>query len=414
VSYAPTQAAAPASTGTSVVPAPSAAPTIVIATIEPIEGETGVQTHSRVLRSGLAAAGHPCLIHTPLVRSRRWAPVFALRPLVLRRLNPTWSTWWLRHWHEAALHGGLLRTLKQGDVGAVIAQCPLSAHAAMAARQRVGGTFPVLMVCHFNYSEATEYRDKGELTSPRYFDEIQATEKAVLEAIDHVVFVSKWARDTVQRERGIQPRASSVVWNGIPRACAGPRMKRSDLGLGADDVVLVSVGTLEPRKNQLALIDLMGKLAPAHPQLRLVLVGDGPSRGQIESRIAGLRLQSKVRLLGFRRDVPELLPLADIYVHASLLENCPIVLLEAARAGLPIAAVPAGGVPELLEVLRGTTLDPMQPASLAPLLTSAAARAEAGRVARLAFEQHFTEEAMVDGYARILQSTAPSGGSAVP
>ncbi|HSZ54073.1 MAG TPA: glycosyltransferase family 4 protein [Tepidisphaeraceae bacterium] len=392
--------------------APADTSTVLIATIEPLVGPTGVQTHSRALEAGLRSAGRPCMIQSALMGNRRWAPVFAIRPLLLRRLNSTWSTWWLRHWHEAALRGGLNRTLKHHDVDAVIAQCPVSARAAMAARDRSGGQFPVILVCHFNYSEATEYREKGELAGQSYFDEIIRTEKQVIEGVDHVVFVSNWARDIVQRDRGIHPRASSVIWNGIPGATLTPRIKRPELGLNDEDLVLINVGTLEPRKNQLALIDLMGKIAPEHPNLRLVLIGDGPSRGQIESRIAQLGLEARVRLLGFRRDVPELLPLADIYAHASLLENCPIVLLEAARAGLAMAAVPAGGVPELLEALGGTPLDLNRPASLTPLLTSANRRAEAGAFARSAFERCFTQQAMVARYRQVLESAAQRGGAA--
>jgi glycosyltransferase involved in cell wall biosynthesis len=390
------------------------ASTVVIATIAPVVGQTGVQTHSRALHAGLRGSGRACIIQSALTSSRRWAPVFAIRPLLLHRLNSTWSTWWLRHWHEAALRGGLTRTLKSRNVGAVIAQCPLSAKAAMAVRERTDRGFPVIMVCHFNYSEATEYREKGEMASQAMFNQIVQTEKQVLESVDHVVFVSNWARKMVERDRGIHPRAASVIWNGIPRATAAPRINRSALDLNEDDLVLISVGTLEPRKNQIELVDFVGKLVVDHPKLRLVLVGDGPSRPQIESRIVELGLQSHVRLLGFRQDVPELLPLADIYVHASLLENCPIVLLEAARAGLPVAAVPAGGVPELLDVLGGTALDLENPASLTALLESAERRAEAGSVAHASFERNFTLEAMVAQYLRTLESADQPGGAAAP
>lgn len=386
--------------------------TVLIATIEPLVGQTGVETHTRALHAGLNVAGRSSIIHSALVRSRRWIPVFAVRPLILRRFFPTLSTWWLRHWHEMALHGGLTRTLKNREVGAVIAQCPVSARAALAVRDRFRAHFPVILVCHFNYSEATEYREKGELPSPRYFESILAREKEVLEAVDHVIFVSNWARDTVVGERGIRPQVSSVIWNGISGNATPALIKRAQLGLSDDDLVLINVGTLEPRKNQLALIDLMGKLVADHPKLRLLLIGDGPSRGQVEARVAELGLGEKVRLLGFRRDVPALLPLADVYVHASLLENCPIVLLEAARAGLALAAVPAGGVAELLEVLAGTPLDLQRPDSLAPLLASAERRAAAGSAARSAFQRSFTQEAMVARYMQVLESAAQPGGSA--
>ena len=105
---------------------------------------------------------------------------------------------------------------------------------------------------------------------------------------------------------------------------------------------------------------------------------------------------------------PELLPLADVYVHASLLENCPMVLLEAARAKLPVAAVPAGGVPELLAASGGTAIDLNDPASLEPLLASPDARATSRAVARTAFERHFTRQAMIDAYVQTLELVPPT------
>lgn len=392
---------------------PAKTATIVIATLEPVRGETGVQTHSRTLHAGLTTAGQPCVLQTPLAHTRLWVPVFAVRPLLLKRVSPTLSTWWLRHWHEAALRGGIIDATRGRNVAAVVAQCPVSARAALDARERLGRDFAVAMVCHFNYSEATEYRDKGELKSQRYFDSILAQEKRVLESVDHVVYVSGWARRVVEDERGIRPRASSVIWNGVAPQPAPSGITRADIGLNPDDLVLISVGTLEPRKNQLALVKLFARVVRKHPAARLVLVGDGPARGAIESAIADLGLGDEVKLLGFRRDVAHLLPLADLYVHASLLENCPIVLLEAARAGLPVAAVPAGGVPELLAALGGSPLDLEDPDSIQTLLADPATRAHAGRAAHRAFEQNFTREAMVAAYARLLLPTAgahPGGG----
>jgi len=393
--------------------APRTAPTVVIATLEPVRGQTGVQTHSRTLHAGLTGIGHPCVLRTPIEGLSPWVPVFAIRPLILNRLkNKTWSTWWLRRWHEAALRGGLSRIARSHNVATVVAQCPVSARAAMEARRRLGQNFSVAMVCHFNYSEATEYREKGELSSERFFQRMLAMEKKVLESVDRVIYVSNWARDIVERERGITPKASSVIWNGVSARVKPSKLSRDDLGLGRDDVVMISVGTLEPRKNQIALVRLFAKISQRHPAANLVLVGDGPSRGEIEAAVAELGIASKVRLLGFRRDVPDLLPLADLYVHASLLENCPIVLLEAARAGLPVAAVPAGGVPELLAVLEGTPIELTDPTCLDALLTNSATRKTSGQVARAAFERHFTREAMIEAYVRTLDLSRDDGGSA--
>ena len=384
---------------------------LVIATIAPLLGETGVQTHSRTLLSAFTSARVRCSLQTPLKAGTIWVPIFAVRPLFLSRINKTWSTWWLRHWHEMALRRQLIKLAERDSISAIICQCPVSARAALDARDQLRGHFPIAMACHFNYSEATEYRDKGELASPRFFEHVLAMEKDVMQRVDRVIYVSNWARNVVENERNITPKQSLVIWNGVDRDVPATTLKRADIGLAADELALISVGTLEPRKNQLALVDFFAKVAAKHPNTKLVLVGDGISRGRIEARIGELGLNNRVILLGFRKDVAALLPLADIYVHASLLENCPIVLLEAARACLPIAAAPAGGVPELLEKLGGTALDSADARSIEDLLSSVEARRKAGAIARQRFEQHFTRDVMIAQYARaLLVDPIPQGG----
>jgi glycosyltransferase involved in cell wall biosynthesis len=229
-----------------------------------------------------------------------------------------------------------------------------------------------------------------------------------------VIYVSAWARRVVEQDRGIRPRSSKVICNGLPRDVSPPQLARNDLGLTAKDLVLINVGTLEPRKNQFALLDLFKAAAAEFPQARLLLVGEGPSRPEIEARSAALGLQSHVRLLGLRRDVPDILALSDLYIHAAMLENCPMSLLEAARAALPVAAAPGGGVPELLAAIGGSAIDLESPAAalatLRPLLSNASARARAGQVARQAFECQFTGEVMVRDYICALGLAEKVGG----
>lgn len=387
---------------------------VVIATVARPSGDTGVHTHSRTLREGLIATGFDCQLATPFDGSRKWLPIFAARRAILDPLNRTWGTRWYRHWHMAALRENLLRSLQARAVDGVIAQCPLSTRAALDVRQRLGRQFPVAIVCHFNYSEATEYRDKGELSDPRAFEKLLAFEKDVMESVDQVIYVSAWARRVVEQERGIRPRSSKVICNGLSRVVSPPKLTRNDLGLNAEDLLLINVGTLEPRKNQFALLDIFKAIVGEFPQARLLLVGEGPSRAEIEARIAALGLELRVQLPGLRRDVPDLLALSDLYIHAAMLENCPMSLLEAARAGLPVAAAPGGGVPELLAAIGGLVIDLKSPAAalaaLRPLLADGSARARAGQVARQAFECQFTGEVMVRDYVRALGLAEQVGG----
>ena len=176
----------------------------------------------------------------------------------------------------------------------------------------------------------------------------------------------------------------------------------------------MNVGTLEPRKNQVGLVDLFAHVSKEFPRARLLLAGDGPDRPAVEQQVREAGVEDRVKLLGMRSDVPALMSLADLYVHFAKVENCPVVLLEAARAGLPIAAVPVGGVPEVLgKIGSGVSLDAGDhPASLdvlRPLLMDAALRAESGHRARVGFSRHFTREAMVAAYLDLLRLSQPAG-----
>src|SRR5439155_273287 len=149
----------------------------------------------------------------------------------------------------------------------------------------------------------------------RRYDEMLAFESRVLEEVDRVIYVSQWARRNVEDVRGLHSKSAAVVRNGAAELASSRKLSRNDLGLADDDLVLMNVGSLEPRKNQLALIDLFALIRERLDRAKIVLIGDGPARNDIERKIADKRLSDSTRLLGHRRDVAALLPLADFYVH---------------------------------------------------------------------------------------------------
>ncbi len=228
-------------------------------------------------------------------------------------------------------------------------------------------------------------------------------ESLVLRSVDEVIYVSDWAKRVVETDRGIQPQSSRVIWNGIAVDIDTPAIQRKEIGLKQDDRVLINVGTLEPRKNQIALLDLFQSLHQKNARAKLLLVGDGPQRNEIEQKIRRSGLGDAVVMLGHRTDVPALLKISDMYVHYSKLENCPVVLLEAARAKLPIAAIPVGGVGEIGEKLGGIVHlnenDLQESARMIETLLNDPESREAIRIQmRAGFEQHFTRDAMVREY----------------
>lgn len=380
----------------------SARPRVIVATIERPQGDTGIHAHTNALLDGLKRAGIETELANPFSAGTKWMAMFALRKLI-KPINTTWGLRWYRHWHGAALRESLMRLMLRGSADVVISQCPVSATAALDVRRKWDLDFKIALVCHFNYSEATEYRDKGELKCAKTFDRMMEQEARVLQSVDHVIYVSNWAQRVVETERRITPKRSRVIWNGIATEVETPALSRSAIGVAEDDLVLINVGSLEPRKNQLELLDLFKLIRSEQANARLVLVGDGAQRSEIERKICALDLTDSVILLGHRTDVPALLKLADVYVHYSKLENCPVILLEAARAGLPIAAIPAGGVGEIGAQLGGIVHlherdTSVSLAALSPLLMDPALRQSLGASARRGFESRFTRDAMVQQY----------------
>ncbi len=396
--------AALATTRSQLTPALKGAARILIASINREVGDTGVHVHTRALHAGLTASGISCDTCSPFSAGAHWPTIFAIRRLI-HPLNKSWSTRWYRRWHFAALRDNLLKYLSNDPIDSLIAQCPVSAQAALEARAQLNQHFEISMICHFNHSEAREYFEKGELDR-RTHDRILEFERRVLTEVDRIIYVSRWALEIVEKERGIHPRASRVIWNGIAPDVSTPVITRSSLGLRDQDLVLINVGTLEPRKNQLGLLDFFAVISRQFPSARLVLIGSGPDRASIVERIKSLGLDGRIHLLGRRHDVPSILPAADLYVHYAKAENCPIALLEAARAGLAIAAVPAGGAGEILEKLGGVAILPealdRSLAALAPLLQDVDLRRQRGNLSRQGFAGHFTLDAMTGGYCRAL------------
>ena len=115
----------------------------------------------------------------------------------------------------------------------------------------------------------------------------------------------------------------------------------------------------------------MDKLRQLRPGLfvRLLIVGEGPERARIEKATRDLKLEERVRLVGYVRDVRPYYRMADALAISSLSEGSPNVLLEAMAAGVPIVATAVGGIPEIVTDRETALLtEPRNPAAMASAL----------------------------------------------
>jgi glycosyltransferase involved in cell wall biosynthesis len=117
----------------------------------------------------------------------------------------------------------------------------------------------------------------------------------------------------------------------------------------APGFTVLSVGRLETEKNPLLLADVLAGLRSRDPRWRLVVVGEGPLRAELEERLAALGVADAASLLGYvpvDAGLHDLYRSADLFLHVSWTEGLPQVLFEAFAARLPIVATAVGGVPD--------------------------------------------------------------------
>ncbi len=113
------------------------------------------------------------------------------------------------------------------------------------------------------------------------------------------------------------------------------KMKKVDLTLENDSIVIGHVGRFTEQKNHIFLLDIVAILKEIIPNVKLVLVGDGPLQKVMEKKVEDLKLENHVEFLGIRSDIHELLQVFDLFLMPSHHEGLPLTLIEAQSAGLP-------------------------------------------------------------------------------
>lgn len=173
-------------------------------------------------------------------------------------------------------------------------------------------------------------------------------ETLVLRRLVSAVVAVGPAVEQAQRAR-LAPGRAHVVPNAVEAAVRLEPERRRELRAevaGDPEVpLLLAVGRLVEQKGYDDLLSAFADIAAALPSAVLVIAGDGPLHERLSRRAFDLGLGARLRLLGGRADVHDLLAAADLYVSASRWEGLPVALLEAMAAGLPIVTTAVGDVP---------------------------------------------------------------------
>jgi glycosyltransferase involved in cell wall biosynthesis len=175
---------------------------------------------------------------------------------------------------------------------------------------------------------------------------LAAVEALTIRSADLVLAVSSDLAANARRAGAQDVRVAPALAPPLAPARRTRAEVRAELELDDGRPLVVAIGRLHPQKGYDVLLDAVGRWSSRMPAPLVAIAGDGPLEEELARRVARERLP--VRLLGRRADVPDLLGAADVCVLPSRWEGSPFTAQEALRAGTPLVATRAGGLPELV------------------------------------------------------------------
>jgi glycosyltransferase involved in cell wall biosynthesis len=225
--------------------------------------------------------------------------------------------------------------------------------------------------------------------------------------IDRYIAVSHDVKEQLHRELAVPENKIRVVPNGIPLASFDRKVDgRAPNPLGGDEgmPVVFTPARLHSQKGHVYLLEA----AVLVPNAVFVFAGTGPEEQALKDRARALAVADRVRFLGHRDDVPQLLANCDLFVLPSLYEGLPLTVLEAMAAGKPVIATAIGGTREA--VIHGETGVLVRPGNvealagaISELLHDSVLAAQYGAAGRARAISYYSATAMVRATAAVYE-----------
>jgi glycosyltransferase involved in cell wall biosynthesis len=212
---------------------------------------------------------------------------------------------------------------------------------------------------------------------------------------DHVFTVSDVVRASIRYPRGLRRLRLpplETLYHGLDQAAMERRPAadgvREEFGIPARAPVVGTVANFRHTKGHGYLLQAAALVRRTVPDVRFLLVGQGPLEAEVRREVQRLGLGGTVIFAGFREDVPRLTAAIDVFALSSVHEGLSIALMEAMALGKPPVVTRVGGLPELVTDRRhGLLVPPADPPALAAgilsVLQDADLRARLGEAARL-------------------------------
>jgi 1,2-diacylglycerol 3-alpha-glucosyltransferase len=222
-----------------------------------------------------------------------------------------------------------------------------------AARKAAELGLPLVFTFHTQYWEYTHYIPFPQEVIQEFLKHaIHRWLRDFMQKCQHIIIPSESMKEILVRDYGLQERYTVIPTgtNLEPFLNADGKGLRNQMGW-QDKTILISVGRLAPEKNWETLLYAFAKVDSQHPDLRLVLIGDGPSRESLHQLASELGIAEKVRFTGTLpfEEIPTYLKAANLFSFASITETQGLVTIEAMAAGLPVVAVDGSGTRDIVE-----------------------------------------------------------------
>lgn len=236
--------------------------------------------------------------------------------------------------------------------------------------------------------------------------------RLLLRRQDRLIGCGEAVRQALIHNEGLPGDRVEVIYNGVdltalaqPAPAARARV-RAEFGYADTDLVMILVARLHALKDHQTALRTVDRVRAELPGARLLLVGDGDQRAAVQQAVSERGLAAHVTLAGTRRDIPDLLAAADVFLMTSISEGIPLTLIEAMAARVPVVATAVGGIPEMLQDgVSGLLAAAGDDAGLAQAVLRMGREPGLARrltqVAAAAAVQQFSLEAMLNSYRQV-------------
>ncbi|MGL5558918.1 MAG: glycosyltransferase [Paraclostridium dentum] len=225
-----------------------------------------------------------------------------------------------------------------------------------------------------------------------------------LRDVDNIIVLSENHKNEMVKLKVANPNKIEVIYNGID---IEDYKLDDNHNKSNKKIKIIEIARLHKTKGQMDLIEVISRLRKKYQNIEVNLVGDGIDKEKIEDKIREENLQGIVNVLGFRKNIKELISESDIFILPSYIEGLPLSMLESMAMNLPVIVSSIAGIPEVIEsgkngyLINPGNLDEIEK-SLESLIKDKDLRVKMGNNARKTVEEKFNDKICYEKTKKII------------